>query len=216
VVQKLDSGKLSEFDSLVYLFEAVGYLISIEEIPEQRRVELLTIALSPSLLRIESIMAVSDVSAIPHATIGELSDLISSIGAISKGYPDYDASEKGRANSNIWSQPFITTLKGILVVLARFNIHSSIREAVRFALQRMAGCMGPELLEFVPSFLSSGLLSSETAKEIIEFLPFINQMVYKFQVQSFDQAVNPQYPCDCMETTSRKNQFLPFPTTSRY
>jgi exportin-T len=208
-VQKIDGGKLSEFDSLVYLFEAVGYLISIEEIPEQRRVELLTIALSPSLMRIEAIMSVNDINAIHPTTIGELSDLISSIGAISKGFPDFDASEKGQANSNIWSQPFITTLKGILVVLGRFNVHANIREAVRFALQRMAGCMGPELLEFVPSFLSSGLLSSESAKEIIEFLPFINQMIYKFQVLLIHVALDSQYPSHRVEASTRKNQLLP-------
>src|SRR6478736_5635208 len=45
----------------------------------------------------------------------------------------------------------------------------------------MTGCMGPELLEYIPSFLSSGLLSSETAVEIIEFLPFIGLTIHKFQ-----------------------------------
>ena len=114
----------------------------------------------------------------------ELGDLISSIGGISKGFPDFEASSKVSGNKLIWSQPFIATLKGIIVVLSKFNSFPNIREATRFTLQRMTGSIGPELLEFIPSFLSSGLLSSESAKELIDFLPFISQIVYKFQVQN--------------------------------
>ncbi len=33
----------AEFDSQLYLFEAIGYLISIEEIPLQRQAEILTV-----------------------------------------------------------------------------------------------------------------------------------------------------------------------------
>jgi exportin-T len=112
----------------------------------------------------------------------ELGDLISLIGAISKGFPDFETSSKVSGNNLIWSRPFIATLKGIIVVLSKFNNFPNIREATRFTLQRMTGSIGPELLEFIPSFLSSGLLSSESAKELIDFLPFISQIVYKFQV----------------------------------
>jgi exportin-T len=184
-VQKFELAKSGEFDSQVYLFEAVGYLISIESILEQRKGELLTIVMTPSLIRIEEIM--SSTSNPTPAAVAELGDLITSIGAISKGFPDYDSSQKGKA---IWSQPFINTLKGILVVLGRFHMFPSIRESVRFSLQRMSGCLGPELLEFIPSFLSSGLLSSESAKELIEFLPFISQIVFKFQVFKFHIALH--------------------------
>jgi exportin-T len=205
-VQKFEIAKSGDFDSQVYLFEAVGYLISIDSIADQRKGELLTIVMTPSLLRIEEIMGLS--SNPDPAIISELGDLISSVGAISKGFPDYDASEKAKLNNKIWSQPFVNTLKGILVVLSRFNMFPSIRESVRFALQRMSGCLGPELLEFIPAFLSSGLLSSESAKELIDFLPFISQMVYKFQVLYFNIAFYSQYPNQCLEAFKRKDQFL--------
>ncbi len=127
-------------------------------------------------------MGISAASTLDMSMVTELGDLISSIGGISKGFPDFETSSKASVNTQIWSQPFIATLKGIVVVLSKFNHFANIREATRFTLQRMTGSIGPELLEFIPSFLSSGLLSSESAKELIDFLPFISQIVYKFQV----------------------------------
>ena len=61
----------------------------------------------------------------------------------------------------------------------------------------MAGCMGPSLLEYIPAFLSSGLLSSETATELIDFLPFIGLTIYKLQVflklTDPERLVNPRF-----------------------
>jgi exportin-T len=44
-VEKIDLSKSTDFDSQVYLFEAVGYLISTEAISDQRRGELLTVTI---------------------------------------------------------------------------------------------------------------------------------------------------------------------------
>ncbi|KAJ3271577.1 pre-tRNA nuclear export protein [Terramyces sp. JEL0728] len=183
-----DPSVASDFDSQIYLFEAVGYLISVDTITPQRQGELLTIVMIPLLQKIEEIMHHSDSTSLNDIYIAELADLVSAIGGISKGFPEFEKSKVTNYNPEVWRNPFNTTIQGILVVLRKFNRYPPIREASRFALQRMTGCMGPELLEYIPVFLSSGLLSSETAVEIIDFLPFICLTIYKFQ-QSVEQIL---------------------------
>ncbi|KAJ3325466.1 pre-tRNA nuclear export protein [Boothiomyces sp. JEL0866] len=177
-----DPSVSNDFDSQIYLFEAVGYLISIDSIAPQRQGELLTLVMIPLLQKVEEIMRHSETTPLNDIYIAELADLISAIGGISKGFPEFEKTKEiANYNPEIWRGPFNNTIQGILVVLRKFNTYPQIREASRFALQRMTGCMGPELLEFIPAFLSSGLLSSETALEIIDFLPFIGLTIYKFQ-----------------------------------
>jgi exportin-T len=178
-----DISRTGDFDSQLFIFVAVGYLISLETIPPDRQEGLLTIVIMPILRRIEEIVQYSQNAALDLVTIAELGDLISSIGCIAKGFPDIEKTE-GVMNP-FWTVPFKTTLQGILIVLSNLSNYPSIRSAARFTFQRMAGCMGPSLLEYIPAFLSSGLLSSETANELIDFLPFIGLTIYKLQVLIF-------------------------------
>lgn len=178
-----DLSKTGDFDSQLFLFEAVGFLISIESIPVSRQQELLTLVIMPLLQRIEEIVQIQSATtsaAIDLVLIGEMGDLISCIGCISKGFPDTTKQDGG----SFWTLPFKTTLQGVVIVLSKFNSYAHIRNAARFTFQRMTGCMGLELLEYVPMFLSAGLLASETTNELIEFLPFVGLIIYKYQVFS--------------------------------
>lgn len=167
-----------EFDSQVYLFECVGYLISLDSVNVQKQAELLNILTSPLLARIQAIMAFAEFNSIDMILVWELSDLITAVGSISKGFPDYKPTTHAQQP---WTESWKSTLQGVLIVLGKLNQHPSIREASRFALQRMAGCMGPELLDYIPVFFSSGLLSADSASELTDFLPFIGLMVHKFK-----------------------------------
>jgi exportin-T len=113
--------------------------------------------------------------------VAEISNLISAIGCITKGFPEYVKETSLQTNSRVWFQPFLSTLQGITVVLSQLNQYKSIRESARFLLQRMTGCMGPELLEYLPTMLGSGLLSGESPREIVDFLPFFGLCIYKFK-----------------------------------
>ena len=113
------------------------------------------------------------------STISEMGDLISAIGSLTKGFPDYDGTQSP------WRVPFKTTLEGILVVLSRYNSFVFIRSSVRFAIQRMTSCMGPEILGYIAMFLERGMLGSESSKEITDFLPFLGLTIHKFQVSMY-------------------------------
>lgn len=182
-----DLSKVGDFDSQLFLYESVGFLISIESIPASRQQELLTLIIMPLLQRIEEIVQFqSNTPVIDLVLVAEIGDLMSCIGCISKGFPDYNEKSSTEAAAAVvtpfWSLPFKTTLQGILIVLSKFNTYGHIRNAARFTFQRMTGCMGSELLDYVPSFLNFGLLSSESPTELIEFLPFVGLIVFKYQV----------------------------------
>jgi exportin-T len=180
----LQTGKVlehsGEFDSLIYLFESVGYLISINEIGPQKQSELLVLVQTPLLSRIQAIVEYGENTQINEVLVWELSDLITAVGSISKGFPDTPKSNAGQEESPPWSDSWKLTLQGVLVVLGKYNQHRPIREASRFALQRMVGCMGVEFLDFVMTFFSSGLLSTDSAGELTDFLPFIGLLIHKF------------------------------------
>ena len=171
-------------------------MISLESIAPERQEGLLTIVIMPILRRVEEIVQYSQTAPLDLVTVAELGDLISSIGCIAKGFPD-SSSTDAISPAPFWTVPFKTTLQGILIVLSNLSSYPSIRSSARFTFQRMAGCMGPSLLEYIPAFLSSGLLSSETATELIDFLPFIGLTIYKLQVflklTDPERLVNPRF-----------------------
>ena len=121
----------SEFESQIFLFEAAGYLISSDGISYQRQDELLKILMAPSMNRIEEILMLSSNTVIDDRQNSEISDLISSLGAITKGFeffnflgfPDY---EKSKRTVDVWPR----ILQGVFVVLSRFNMYPNIRKAV--------------------------------------------------------------------------------------
>ncbi|KAH6581998.1 hypothetical protein BASA50_000428 [Batrachochytrium salamandrivorans] len=190
------------FDSQLYLFECVGHLISAEAVDTQKRLVLLKNVLSPIIYTIESHLQQStEKNEVDEQTIILLADTTVAIGSVSKGFPDYSGDSLASGSSTGPSaqpsppkramdaqliQIFQEVLCRILLVLQRFSDNSLIREACRSSLQCMVGCVGPVILDHLPMFLSSGLLSSTTATELIDFLPFIGLMIYKFKFSIVD------------------------------
>ncbi|EGF81201.1 hypothetical protein BATDEDRAFT_87454 [Batrachochytrium dendrobatidis JAM81] len=195
----------AEFDSQLYLFECAGHLISADLVEPSKRALLLGKILSPMIYVIESSMQqlLQGNPASQQITI-LLADTITAIGSVSKGFPDYvgdhlvanSADIAPSSQSSIKRimetqvvQIFQEVLHRILLVLERLSDSSLIREASRSSLQCMVGCVGPVILDHLPTFLSAGLLSSTTATELIDFLPFIGLMIYKFKFSIADILV---------------------------
>ncbi|KAI8926197.1 armadillo-type protein [Entophlyctis helioformis] len=187
----------TEFDSQLYLFEAVGLLISTDTVDPAKRAMLLQNVLSPHIFVIESFLQQRQAmrsQSLDEQAIPLLSDTITAIGSISKGFPEFvsdPAAANGRAPMDADAmQMFQEALRRILLVLQQLSSDARIREATRFSLQRMVGCVGPAILDHLPTFLSSGLLSSSTANELIDFLPFVGLMIYKFKASIMGILVN--------------------------
>lgn len=115
--------------------------------------------------------------------IMRLNRLIVSVGSIGKGFPDFD----GSSSTSIppWSPVFSQAFQVMVKILEQFNSEDVIREAVRFSLQRLVGCMGSDIMSGILPVLKSGLICSHSSKELVEFLNFAGMLTFKFKVSCF-------------------------------
>ncbi|KAJ3412382.1 pre-tRNA nuclear export protein [Chytridiales sp. JEL 0842] len=177
--------KATMFDSQLYVFETVGYLISLEHGDVVKQEELLRVILSPLMSSIRGILE-NELYKINESTEGlviltHLKQLITAVGSVGKGFPDYDVSSKAYVSSPLWASVFKQALQLIIVVLEQLNTHEIIRDAARFAFQRLVGCIGDDILPFVQPLITAGLFNATTAKELNSFLPSISQLMHKFK-----------------------------------
>ena len=87
--------------------------------------------ITPQLRKIDEIMQkCSNLGSWPSELICELSDLITAVGSICKGFPDYEEKQYKPCSPPAWTFIFEQSLKGIIVVLGKLSEHPEIREAV--------------------------------------------------------------------------------------
>ncbi|KAI9362521.1 armadillo-type protein [Zopfochytrium polystomum] len=184
-----DDSEISYFDSQLSLFEAVGYFISLEP-DSSKQEQLLQRVVGPLLATIKQILdsqlykSDSPPDNMPVTT--HLKQLITAIGSIGKGFPDYDVSTKSSVTpSPLWASVFKEALGLIVLVLQQLSTFEVIRESTRFAFQRLIGCIGNDILPYFEPMLAAGLLANCTTRELANFLPSLIQLMFKFKTSMF-------------------------------
>ena len=81
-----------------------------------------------------------------------------------------------------WGVVFKQATEIILNVLQGYNQFETIRDAARFSFARLINCIGAELLPLLPAFIT-GLLTECQISELVDFLPFIGMISFKFKVK---------------------------------
>ncbi|KAJ3187978.1 pre-tRNA nuclear export protein [Gaertneriomyces sp. JEL0708] len=184
-----DETTASTFDSQLYIYEAVGILISAENVPEQRQAELLQAVVAPLIAQIEEIMRqeLYKQDAPPDNVVFtlQLNHLIRAIGNVSKGFPDIAHVARSRQTVPAWAPVFQHALNRVVEVLRILQTCELIRDAARHTFQRMVGCMGHDILNSVGPLLTAGLLANSTRKELLDFLPFVSYIMHKFKPSVF-------------------------------
>jgi len=178
------------FDSQLYLFQAAGLLIALMDATKLEVAEALLQSLIANINE-NTRLAGSD-----QALVVSIHHTIMAIGDIAKGY---DGAGDGSAMSrqSIGNRLFAPASEVILEALANFEESSLIRDAVktlipssrsysnfcqtRYAFARLVNVMGENILEKVPPLIG-GLLRKSTTWELIDFLPFLGQLIHKFKV----------------------------------
>ncbi|KAI8578810.1 hypothetical protein K450DRAFT_245632 [Umbelopsis ramanniana AG] len=180
-----DGGKIpaaSTFDSQQYLFETVGVLISLESVPDAKQQEYLEIVLNPLVKGIQSSMSAERYNPEDELFTLQLHHYIQAIGAVAKGFPDVP---KGGTCNRQWVPVFMQANEIILNVLQALNRFAVIRDAARFASGRLIGCLGGEMLPYLPALINS-LLNECLVNELVDFLPFISLIAHKFKPMIFN------------------------------
>ncbi|KAI7823777.1 armadillo-type protein [Gamsiella multidivaricata] len=178
----LSTYKDQVFETKIYLFEAVGLLISQDSIPAQQQFEYLSVVVNPFLTVIQkSLEAHQDLE-----LVWTLHHRLMALGSIAKGFPDVLNIKKAAPNAptavsggpcaQIFKQVAEITLVA-LETLSRFEV---IRSAARFTFGRLINCLGQDVQPYLPTLIT-GLLQECSVMELVEFLPFMGQVAHKFK-----------------------------------
>ncbi|KAI8815711.1 armadillo-type protein [Fimicolochytrium jonesii] len=172
------------FDSQLYVFEAAGMMISLDAISPEKQADLLTAVLTPLMMQMEEIMKnelyLRDSPPDNVVFTLQLNHIICAIGSTSKGFPDVVS---GKATRTVppWALVFQQALDVIAAVLERLHNSELIRDAARFAFQRMVHSMGTNIMNHVGPLITAGLWNNSTPKELLDFLPFLGLITHKFK-----------------------------------
>ncbi|RUO96313.1 armadillo-type protein [Jimgerdemannia flammicorona] len=173
----------STFDSQLYLFEAVGMLISHEAIPAEKQVKYLEAVLNPLVKGIQENMSKEMYNPEDELFPLQLHHLIMAIGSVAKGFPE--APNGAASVQRPWAVVFKQATEITLMVLEALNRFEKIREATRFAFSRLVHCLGAEMLPYLPPLINS-LLNEFQVTELLDFLPFVGLIGHKYKPVIFN------------------------------
>ncbi|KAJ3363053.1 pre-tRNA nuclear export protein [Allomyces javanicus] len=189
--------RASTFTLDMHLFETVGLLISLEDIPQAKRAEYLQMALAPLVQGLNAATTQAAAIAPPlagnttasvasrtpaqeaamAAVAAHASNLIGAVGSVAKEFP-------GRHIFRDTTPPWVSILasanEAVLAALAALRDDERVRDAARFAFQRMIAVMGADAFPFLPP-LTQMLLSACSFKEVADVLGFLGLVMYKYK-----------------------------------
>lgn len=197
-----ESEEKSAIEAQLYLFESVGCIVSCDSVPASKQAEYLTVILSPIMSAMESLLNKGIPNSTSNASTGNISNpeelinifhlvrLINAVGALGKGFPDFEYASNIQKTINLdYINIFKSALSAIVSVLSQLNNYGLIRNAVRYTAQRLVGCMGQELLSQIGPLIRAGLLNNTSPSELIDLLPFIGLLQHRFKSTIFPVLV---------------------------
>lgn len=160
------------------IFEAVGLLIGIEEVSPEKQAQCLTALLNPLCHQIESLVMDAKVQGLEESSPRAISlqQIIVALNMVSKGFNE----RLVMANRPAIGVMFKKTLDVVLQVLVSFPNVKPLRSKVISFLHRMIEILGIPVLPYIPIALRQLLLDNE-AKDMVEFLVLVNQIICKFK-----------------------------------
>lgn len=178
----------AQFDSQLYLYEAIGCICSARSIPVENQVVYLRSVINPLFVDLQAHVPQAE-SSDKRAAL-QVHHLIMALGTLARGYSDWTP---GNTNSQDTSPPapaiseeFIKTAEAILMALERLRLIFDVREAARFAFSRLLGVLGNRILPQLPRWID-GLLSQTSSKdEMALFIRLLDQVVFGFKTEIFD------------------------------
>ncbi|BGP35706.1 pre-tRNA nuclear export protein [Rhodotorula toruloides] len=173
----------SFFDSQLYLFETVGTLISIlNQIPDQQ-VVLLKAILDPLLADLQANVRPSASSPEDLDAVFKAHHLIMAAASVAKGFPDLSA--RVPVAQGAWVDAFRSATETILGAAKVMTSFVAIRDAARFAFNRIVATTGQAVLPLIPTFIDC-LVGEITFPELAELLSFLGLLVAKYRTNFLD------------------------------
>lgn len=168
------------FNSQIYLFEAIGCMISvIPNIDEQRE----------SIGTVTNLMKPIYANAIGPATEGnqqailQIRYIITAWATLAKGMADWTPNSSLPPLSEELAMAFFDAMECTIGALEipQLNEQEDIRNAARFAFPRLLGVLGSRMLPQLPRWIEGLLSNNSTKDEMSSFLRILEQVVFGFK-----------------------------------
>ncbi|MFS7974595.1 putative armadillo-like helical, exportin-1/Importin-beta, exportin-T [Helianthus anomalus] len=181
------SKELSGSEDGSHIFEAIGLLIGMEDVPLEKQSEYLSSLLTPLCQQVEILIAGSRIqnSEDSPSKVANIQQIIMAINALSKGFSERLVTASRPAIGLMFKQ----TLDVLLQILIIFPKVETLRSKVTAFIHRMVETLGSSVFPYLPKALEQLLAESEP-KELVGFLVLLNQLICKFSTSVQDILEN--------------------------
>ncbi|KAF3323439.1 exportin-T-like protein [Carex littledalei] len=182
--------KLSGTEDGSQIFEAIGLLIGMEDVPAEKQSNYLAALLNPLCQQMELVLSDAKVERIDETSTKALNlqQIIVALNALSKGFNERLVMSSRPAVGVMFKQ----TLDLVLRVLSIFPNVKPLRSKITSFLHRMIDILGLSIFPCLTMALKQLLVDNEV-KDMVDFLLLVNQMISKFKT-SVGSILEEVYP----------------------
>ncbi|GFZ00944.1 ARM repeat superfamily protein [Actinidia rufa] len=166
-----------------HIFEAIGLLIGMEDVPLEKQADFLSALLTPLCQLVEASLLNAKVQNPEDspAKIASIQQIIMAINALSKGFSERLVTASRPAIGLMFKQ----TLDVLLQILVVYPKVEPLRCKVTSFIHRMVDTLGTSVFPYLPKALEQLLAESEP-KKMVAFLVLLNQLICKFNTGLHD------------------------------
>ncbi|KAL2462466.1 Exportin-T [Forsythia ovata] len=177
------SKALSGSEDGSHIFEAIGLLVGMEDVPPEKQSDYLSALLTPLCQQVEFALlnAQTQIPEESATKIANIQQIIMAINALSKGFNERLVTASRPAIGLMFKQ----TLDVLLRLLVVFPKIEPLRCKVTSFIHRMVDTLGASVFPYLPKALEQLLAESEP-KELVGFLVLLNQLICKFNTGVHD------------------------------
>ncbi|KAJ0007010.1 hypothetical protein Pint_29154 [Pistacia integerrima] len=177
------SKELSGSEDGSHIFEAIGLLIGMEDVPLEKQSDYLSSLLTPLCQQVQALL--QNAKALnpeeSPAKIANAQQIIMAINSLSKGFSERLVTSSRPAIGLMFKQ----TLDVLVQILVAFPRVEPLRSKVTSFIHRMVDTLGSSVFPYLPKALGQLLAESEP-KEMVGFLVLLNQLICKFNTSVRD------------------------------
>ncbi|CAH6719657.1 exportin-T [[Candida] jaroonii] len=184
----------SYFQNQLYIFEAIGLLISISNIADDFKVKLIDLVLSPVFKNLEDFIKIKQTNPLfnlkPLPLNVEINSLIIQchhnlilIGTFIKGFNENSVSKE-------IIDKFHQCSKIILITMENFKNFRIIRESSRFSFARIIPLLNDLIINELNKLISIYLSNELNLIEFTDFMAFINQIIHNYNNENIYNMLN--------------------------
>ncbi|MED6226319.1 hypothetical protein PIB30_102497, partial [Stylosanthes scabra] len=149
--------ELSRTEDGSHIFEAIGLLIGMEDVPPEKQCDYLSSLLSPLCQQVEVLLLNDKTNVEANVKVAVIQHIIMAINALSKGFNERLATGSRPTIGLMFKQ----TLDVLLQVLVVFPRVESLRSKVISFIHRMVETLGSSVFPYLPKALGQLLAESE-------------------------------------------------------